>query len=44
MVSGGLLNSVVSAVIAGMVGALASLLVERAWRRHTAKQKEKTEP
>jgi len=34
MASGG----VVSGIIASVIGALASMLVERAWRRHKRKQ------
>jgi uncharacterized membrane protein YeaQ/YmgE (transglycosylase-associated protein family) len=36
-------SSIVSTVVAGVIGALVSLFIERAWRRHKAKQKQKEE-
>ena len=41
MASDGLVSIAVRAAIVSVIGALASLLVERAWRRRKAKQKDK---
>jgi hypothetical protein len=38
MVREGILSAAVGAAIASVIGALASLFVERAWRRRKAKQ------
>ena len=40
MASEGLGGVIVRAVIVSVIGALASLFVERAWRRHKAKQRD----
>ena len=32
---------IVSGIIASVIGALASMFVERAWKRHKARQKQK---
>lgn len=37
-------GSVVGTVIASVIGALASLFVERAWRRHKAKREKEPKP
>ena len=38
MVREGVLSAAISAAVVGVIGALASLLVERAWRRHKSRQ------
>ena len=38
MVREGLLSAAVGAAIASVIGALVTIFVERAWRRHKAKQ------
>jgi hypothetical protein len=38
MVREGALGVAISAAVVGVIGALASLLVERAWRRHKSRQ------
>lgn len=41
MAADGLVSTIVKAVIVSAIGAFASLFVERAWRRHKEKQREK---
>jgi hypothetical protein len=38
MVGEGVLSAAISAAVVGVIGALASFLVERAWRRHKSRQ------
>ena len=38
MVREGVLSAAISAAVVGVIGALASFLVERAWRRHQSRQ------
>jgi hypothetical protein len=40
----GIIRTALGAAIASVIGALATLLVERAWKRHKAKQDKKKEP
>ena len=44
MADDNLLRVVVKAVIVSVIGALASLLVERAWRRRKAKRQREKDP